>query len=267
LEQTVISGDEGDYRFQGLETAFYTLKVESHGLKTRVINHIPLDGLSATTINPTLEVNMEGLMGDVVIMEPSDPLVKAAFDNDLATVKELLSAGAKANTIDENYQMSPLAFAVSRGNLEMIQLLLWHGADVNATNKRGQTALMDLGANSTPEVALALIKAGAKLDLQDDDGNTALIFVAMGTNTEVLRALLDAGASVNLKTRKGLTALMLAAGRGDIDHVKALIAAGADVYERDEAGSTALKHARDNDQRAVMKLLRTYGAIEYSVPQ
>lgn len=273
LDQMVMTGDEGQYRFQGLEAGLYTLRTESAGFKMNVVNNIPLDGVGGVSINLGLELNMEELtsqvvlMGDVSISAPSSPLVIAAMEDDASAVKELLSAGANANVVDETFQVSALAIAVAKGNLEMTQHLLWYGADVNLKNPRGQTALMNLGSNSTAEVVRALVAAGAKLDIQDEDGYTALMFVVNDDNMEVLQALLDAGAPVNTKNQKGQTALMLAASRGNLDQVKALIAAGADIYERDEEGSTVLKHARDNDHRAVMKLLRTYGAIEYSLPR
>jgi ankyrin repeat protein len=267
LEQVVFSGDEGEYRFQSLEAGTYTLTAEQPGFRKKIINGITLDGNSQATINPALEIGSiektEVVMGDVAMPEPSIPLVKAAMDNDLAAIKELMSAGANVNAVDEIYQATALSLAVSKGNLEMAQLLLWDGADVNAITSRGHTALMSLSWNSTPEVARALITAGAKIDLQDEDGDTALLLVALDGNPEVLQALLDAGAAVNAQNKKGQTALMQAAKQGVIGNVKALIAAGADIYERDEEGSTALKYARENNRPDVVKLLRTYGAIEY----
>jgi ankyrin repeat protein len=262
MERTAVSNDEGVYQFQFLEAGVYTLRAEQAGFQSSVITGIILDGTNEQIINSTLEVG--ALMGDVAIAEPSDPLVKAAMSDDLDAVKQLLYAGANVNAVDETYHTTALALAVSHGNLEMVQALLWAGADANAKNNKGQTPLMSLSGRSTAEVVQALIKAGAKIDLQDEDGDTALMLAATDDNAEVLQALLDAGASINMKNERRQTALMLAAREGLTDNVKALIAAGADVNEQDEDGWTALTYARDNDHPDVMKVLKTYAAIEYS---
>lgn len=265
IEQTATTDEEGAFRFQMLEAGSYTLKVEQVGFKTALIERVVLNGDDEQTITANLEIgDYEGAtMGVVDIVEPSLPLVKAAFDNDMAALKELIDAGADVNAMDELYQASPLMMAVAGGNLEMVQLLLWAGAEVNARNSSGETPLMYLSERSTYEVAKALLTAGAKIDLQDKDGETALITIAALNNGDVVQALIDAGAAVNMKNNKGETALILAASEDVVENVKTLIRAGADLYERDAEGRTALTRARENKSTSVVKLLRMYGAVEY----
>lgn len=267
IEQIIFSNDEGAYRFEMLEAGTYTLKFEQAGFKTTVIEGIALNGDNVQPLDASLEIGgldeNPSVMGSAAMAEPSVPLVKAAIDNDMAALKELLEAGANVDATDEIYHASALAMAVDSDNLEMVQSLLWAGADVNARNSLGQTALMYLNERSTSEVAEALVAAGAKLDLQDEDGDTALITVAAYNNGEILQVLLDAGAAVNMKNNKGETALIVAANEGIVENVKALIMAGADVYERDAEGKTALTHAREHNNTRAVKLLRTYGAVEY----
>jgi hypothetical protein len=268
IEQTTTSNDEGQYLFRSVEAGLYTLRVEQAGFKTAIVEGIALNDDDVKMVNATLEVgdlytSESVTVGSAEMAEPSLPLVKAAMDNDMAALKQLLDAGANINATDTVYHASALMLAANNGNLEIVQALLWAGADVNVTNSRGETALMYLSDHSTAGIVKALVAAGAKLNLQDEDGDTALISAAVSNNKDVLQALLDAGAKVNMKNKKGETALMIAAGLNSIDSTRALMMAGADVYERDAEGKTALTHARENKNRQVIKILRTFGAIEY----
>ncbi|MGB7925158.1 MAG: ankyrin repeat domain-containing protein [Pyrinomonadaceae bacterium] len=261
-EQVTTSGDDGQFSFEHLNAGDYVLVVDSPGFKSAKVEGLNIEAGSERSVVVTLEVG-EIVGGAMVVVSPSEPVVKAAMDDDLDALRKLLDAGANVNTVDENYGLTALAMAAGNGNLEMVQLLLWYGADVNAKGPRGNTALMNLSGRSTAEVARALINAGANVALQDEDGDTALILLASDNNTEVLQALIDAGASVNTKNKQGQTALMLAASQGVVDNVKALLAAGANIYERDEEGTTVLKYVRDNGHHNLVKLLREYGAVDY----
>jgi hypothetical protein len=260
VEIVVISDEEGEFRFRSLETGSYTLTTALPGFKTAMIERIYVEANAEERVVARLEIGAIG--GDVSITPPSEPLVRAAMDDDLAALRKLLDTGANVNAADEGYGMTALGMAAGRGDLKMVQLLLWYGADVNAQTSRGYTALMSLSGPSTPEVVRALITAGAKIDLQDDAGDTALMHLASDNNTGALQALIDAGANVHLKNKRGQTALMLAAGTGVVANVKALLAAGANLYERDEEGGTVLKYARANGHDDVLKMLRAYGSID-----
>ncbi|HEY9708877.1 MAG TPA: ankyrin repeat domain-containing protein, partial [Oculatellaceae cyanobacterium] len=64
----------------------------------------------------------------------------------------------------------------------------------------------------------AILAQGANVDATDRDGTTALMFAAHPGYTEIVRALLEAGANVNLRRKQhGLTALMLAAAANQVD--------------------------------------------------
>lgn len=260
LLQSTVTDQVGGYIFHGLDAGTYIMKVEFAGMTTRIIEDITLQGHERRHVNPILRAGVLG--GDVTIVEPSEPLLRAVNNNDLDGVKELIGDGVDVNVIDENYKMTALGMATANGNLEMVQFLLWAGAAVDAKDGKGQTALMNLGQRSTAEVAKALLMARAKVDMQDEDGDTALMIVAAEYNLGLLPALLDAGASVHARNKKGQTALMLAARAGIIENVRTLLAAGAGLHERDGNGWTALKHAQENKNYFLVDLFQTYGVIE-----
>jgi hypothetical protein len=201
-------------------------------------------------------------MGVMIVVEPSEPLVKAAFNDDLAEMEKLLSQGTDANVLDRRMDTTALEQAVSHANLKMVKALLDAGADINAEDRAGRTALMTLDEDATPDLVRALLDAGADVKARDDEGNSALAHAAAGSNAEVVRRLLDAGAKINLRNEEGRTALMLAAEAGELENVRALVAAGADYNLKDEEGQTALDLAREGLHEEVTALLVAHGAVE-----
>ena len=114
--------------------------------------------------------------------------------------KLLLAAKAEVNP-KGRFIISPLMHALE--NLEMVQLLIAHGADVNQKNFRGATALMGAAVGRDPAVVRFLIEKGADVKARDKDGYTALMgaesqpkmFYADEVN-EIIRVLKRAEAGV-----------------------------------------------------------------------
>ena len=111
--------------------------------------------------------------------------------------------------------------------------LVSYAADVNArlieAAKQGDTATVE-----------ALLEQGADVNARERKGQTALIRAALLGHTDTVQALLAAGADVNAKGKLGWTALMWVAGKGHTDTVQALLAAGADVNAKDRGGDHSL---------------------------
>ncbi len=273
LSLVTSSNSEGEYRFEALESGLYKLRIEALGFAAAEIGEVYLAASANQRADQRLEV--AGLVADVeitgsarhsfqggamVIIEPSEPLVKAAHADELIGVLEVLTR-ENVNVRDKGTRMTALEYAVFNGNREMLQALLSAGADVNSRNESKQTVLMLLGEETTSDMVWDLIHAGAKIDATDDDGDTALIAAAEVNNLGILQTLLQAGAKVNAKNDGGQTALMMAADDGLIKNVKALVAAGADLNAHDNEGKTALDYAEDGDYEKIVKLLLSYGAI------
>lgn len=84
----------------------------------------------------------------------------------------LLAAKAEVN-FKGRFLMSPLMHALE--DLEMVKLLIAHGADVNQRNFRGATALMGAACGRDVSVVKYLIEKGADVNARDSDGTTALM--------------------------------------------------------------------------------------------
>jgi TonB family protein len=124
--------------------------------------------------------------------------------------------------------------AVDRGSV--VKLLISAGANVNATNAMGETALFTLEDDAIKE----LIKAQINLNARNKDGDTALGDTVSGN---VARLLVEAGANIELANPKGTTPLMHAAGRNYLDILGVLTRAGAKVDRQDNEGRAALMYA------------------------
>ena len=150
---------------------------------------------------------------------------------------------------------TPLMYAVLYGKLNDVRLLLDSGADPNARNEAGATALM--WAVDDLEKTRLLIDRGADVNARSEDGRTALaVATSRFGSLEVVRLLLDKGAnpSVQSPSYKGtLTPLAEAANAGGEAVMRLLIERGADV--KGAAPSALIAAVDANDARCAELIL------------
>jgi ankyrin repeat protein len=158
---------------------------------------------------------------------------------------------------------SPIADAAMRGDTAVVRALLKQGADVNAAQGDGMTALHWAATRGDAGQVSMLIYAGARLEASTRNGNyTPLHLAARGGRAAALKALIKAGANVNAATTAGgTTPLHFAAGIGSTEAIQALLDAGAPVDSRETAyGQTPLMWAANYDRIEAVKLLLAKGA-------
>ena len=158
---------------------------------------------------------------------------------------------------------APVADAAARGDLEAVRRLLREGADVNAPQGDGMTALHWAAERGDAELADVLLYAGARVDAGTRIGHyTPLHLASRGAGATVVEVLLDAGSDPNASTtNSGATPLHLAAATGDPAVVAVLVDAGADVNGREGAwGQTPLIFAAASNRVAAMEVLLGAGA-------
>lgn len=116
--------------------------------------------------------------------------------------------------------------AAERGRLAVVQALLHRGAAPTAAKSgTGDTALHRAAAKAPTEIARLLLGAGAEVDAPNVHGGTALM---ASPSTAVSALLLGAGADPNAVRRDtGWTALCFAARSGDLSMVRLLMEHGA----------------------------------------
>lgn len=99
----------------------------------------------------------------------------AAFFGHLEIVRYLLEAGVDANAVAKNMmKVTPLHSAVARNQVEISELLIVHGAEVNAKQEGGFVPLHEAAQSGNLEMARLLLKHGAELNAKSNDGKTPL---------------------------------------------------------------------------------------------
>jgi len=168
-------------------------------------------------------------------------------------VEMLLGAGADVN-VANRFGTTPLHEATSYGRLEIVALLIAAGADIEAKHEHACTPLQEGISGFQPEAARFLLSKGAKPDLY---------VTGYPFRPEWVGEFLDKYPEVvNILGPDGNRPLHYAAMKGQADIVRLLLERGAEVGARNKAGETALDLARANSQESVVELLKAHGVNE-----
>ena len=156
---------------------------------------------------------------------------------------------------------SPVADAAMEGDFQEVRRLVREGADVNAGQSDGATALHWAAYNGDVGLAVQLLVAGADPAATNRNGSTPMWLAAQQGDASMLEILIAGGAEPNEALPLGRRPLMLAARSGREDAVRVLLERGADpnIHE-EERGTTALMQAADQGHAGVAQLLIEYGA-------
>jgi ankyrin repeat protein len=183
----------------------------------------------------------------------------AIRENNLPGLRALLDQKATANVPDRR-GITPLMYAAEVGSADAMRVLIDHGADVNAQNDFGSTALM--WSVSDPAKVRLLLEHGALVNLAARSGRTALIIAGFtNPSAEVVRLLIAKGAKVDVMDVRHVTPMNAATFGNDTATVRLLLDAGADIETPDTfIGLTPLMNAAGNRNLEAVKLLVAKGA-------
>ena len=157
---------------------------------------------------------------------------------------------------------SPVADAAQSGDVETVRALLRQGADVNAAQGDGMSALHWASMTGNSEMAGILLYAGANPESTTRLGGfTALHLASKGGYQGVVRVLVEGGADLAAVTGTGVTALHYAGASGRAEAVSMLLAHGAEVDVREGTNElTPLMWATASNRVPAMEVLLTGGA-------
>ena len=177
----------------------------------------------------------------------------------------LLLAGASPDAqIDPVTQESLISWFASQQNLEMVQLLSEFGANVNAANSEGITALMVAAARGCVPIVQCLVNNGAAVNATDSKGSTSLVFAAKFGHLAVVSLLmsLDWPSSGCQLRNTSQESLVIAAREGHLDIIESLLNTDhVDVNGQCVlSGETALCAAAAAGKKDSCKLLIKRGA-------
>jgi len=233
-----------------------------------------------------------------------DYVFRAAQNNEVEKIKAALNDGIDINVtrkVDANKSM--LHYAVNYSHLNLVNLLVENGINVNIVDKYGETALhkavekgafiivktliengaqVDLKSNKkvTPfnkaiysneiECAEFLLKNGADIDNKYDSnyemGMTSLHFAVGGSydySDKLVEFLIKHGANPNVKDDDNNLLLTTAIQQGTL--TSQVIGAVSNINIQDKEGKTALHHAAANDSKAPLEKILKLGDVDFNI--
>ena len=158
------------------------------------------------------------------------PVADAAQAGDGETVRSLLRQGADVNAAQGD-GMTALHWAAFKDDVGTAEMLLYGGANVAAaTRVNAMTPLIMASRNGSAAMLETLLEGGADANLSMATGTTPLMLAAASGVPEALQVLIDHGADVDAKEgERGQTPLMFAAALNRAEAIDVLIEGGADA--------------------------------------
>ena len=193
-------------------------------------------------------------------------LIVAAREGDLDRVRSLLESGADVDARDAT-GATALVAAAYRNYVDVARRLIEAGADVNTKDETEQSAYLIATSEvgDDPRLLELTLANGGDIDAKDSYNGTGLIRAADRGHVVIVKRLLETEIAVDHVNRLGWTALLEAIilGGGDPRHtavVRLLVDAGADVDLADREGETPLAHARRQGFDEMAAILERAGA-------
>ena len=212
-----------------------------------------------TILLPTILLLSRQAAGQAAPGSLDDQLIQAARNGDTTAVQQLLDKGANIEAKNSKGSTA-LYIAAANGKTDAVKLLLSNRANIEAQDYTGNTVLIAAAYWGEDAVVKLLLDKGANVEAKTHVGATALIQASINGQSEVVKLLLEKGANIEDKTKYGDTALILAAYNGKPEVVKLLLDRGANVDVEGKYGATALIQASFNGRPEVVRLLLDKGA-------
>ena len=160
-------------------------------------------------------------------------------------------------------EFTSLMYASSSGCIDIVELLLDMGADVNTKDINGYTALMFAFNEDRKEIIDLLYKHGTDMNIDakyNEKGYTFLIWYSRYGDIDMVRFLLDSGANTNIQDNTGCTALIHACVEQHMEIIELLLDYGADPNIKSNGETTAIEYAHNFEDKELLNLLCRYGA-------
>ena len=210
-------------------------------------------------------------------------IVQLAMKGDVAGVKARVEAGENINAIDASTRETALTASIAEKKFDVAEYLIATHADVNQSDKFGDTPLCNAVLVGNANITRLLLDAGASVNGPGEYGLSPISVACAFGSVECVDILLSRHADVNFAASNKVTPLMLAAGGGwqvensfpdkkpltviavYNDRTAALLAqkllkSGARINDADAEGRTPLMYAGTMGFKNTARILLNAGA-------
>jgi formylglycine-generating enzyme len=183
----------------------------------------------------------------------------AAEQNQVAIAKYLVEHGARidaAQTTGRDRGLTALHRAAYFDAANVAELLLSHGAEVNAHGPAGATPLLYAASNGSRKTVEILLRHGADVSVATGAGQTAISEATSHGHLDIVELLQSHGAAPNPRS------LNDAAAGGELEAVRYILASNVDTDSKDTALRFAILGGTDRpaERKAIIELLLAHGA-------
>jgi ankyrin repeat protein len=237
-------------RTNGIETPLHLAAAKGDGMAVDIL-------LSEALV-------LQNLNGFKTYSDGFSPLMAAARAGHADVVEKMLAAGADPNLVD-NKNRNSLFIAVESGHPDIARMLIKYGADVARTPHSLPDAIpvahFALCSDRYLEILSILYMAGADLNAVDGNGQTAMHRAVDMSDEKKVNVLLSFGARFDLQDKSGLRPIDIASNQlyrsESVDIIRLLLDRGADTHISPFAGiqSSPLHSAVRYDQKKIVQLL------------
>uniref|UniRef100_A0A8C5LD62 Ankyrin repeat, SAM and basic leucine zipper domain-containing protein 1 n=1 Tax=Jaculus jaculus TaxID=51337 RepID=A0A8C5LD62_JACJA len=192
------------------------------------------------------------------IEEKNETFKKALTTGDISLVKELLDSGISVDS-SFRYGWTPLMYAASIANVELVRFLLDRGANASFDKDKLTVLITACSAHGSEEQVLKCVEL---LLSRNADPNVAcrrlmtpIMYAARDGHTQVVALLVAHGAEVNAQDENGYTALTWAAHQGHKNVILKLLELGANKMLQTKDGRTPSEIAKRNKHFEIFNFL------------
>lgn len=185
----------------------------------------------------------------------ADALTDAAKADDAAAVRRLLAAGADPNAADADGRTA-LYWALFSSSPKAAEVLIRAKAtDPEKLTAKGENALMMAAFRGYRPLVELLLERGAEVN---KPGWTPLHYAATNGHLEIVALLLEHSAYIDAESPRKATPLMMAARHGHAQVVRLLLDEGADATLKDAGGATAIDYAMLVGRRDIAEMIAVH---------
>ena len=174
------------------------------------------------------------------------PLMNAAMNGNVQTVKLLIEKGADPSLTDNSGRTS-LHFAAAGGDTNIISLIHTRMPDIESLDGGGETPLFVAAYSGELHAVKWFLERGAKAAYEDKRGWNALHCAALSNDPEIIDHILTHVPNIESRTADGATPLILAVLYRKLQCVKCLLERGANPLAKDNEGQDSLYYASSRD--------------------